>query len=207
MPAAPGRTGAWKCCTLSSMGRWTRTPVGSALRRVPWVRCGGWPIASSPTCAARCRSDGLPSACGPIRRGCWRSAQPADSQRINLKCYAPALYHGVADVEVQLVADPGFGEAFAVALGPDVARGRQLGEHGLQRLLTLPFQARRRLGVAPLVLARATALGFGCLRRRRVGRVALRLLARLDPGRIARHMAEDVIAQPRADQLLMDPLG
>src|SRR3954453_24053051 len=91
MPAAPGRTGAWKCCTLSSMGRWTRTPVGSARRRVPWVRCGGWPIASSPTCAARCRSDGLPSACAPIRRGCWRSAQPADSQRINLKCHAPAL--------------------------------------------------------------------------------------------------------------------
>src|SRR3954466_1135095 len=91
MPAAPGRTGAWKCCTLSSMGRWTRTPVGSARRRGPWGRCGGWAIASSPTCAARCRSDGLPSACAPIRRGCWRSAQPADSQRINLKCHAPAL--------------------------------------------------------------------------------------------------------------------
>src|SRR4051812_14354358 len=91
MPAAPGRTGAWKCCTLSSMGRWTRTPVGLAPRRGPWAPCGGWPIASSPTCAARCRSDGLPSACEPIRRGCWRSAQPAASHRINLKCHAPAL--------------------------------------------------------------------------------------------------------------------
>src|SRR3954465_9671258 len=104
MPAAPGRTGAWKCCTLSSMGRWTRTPVGSALRRVPWVRCGGVPIASSPTCAARCRSDGLPSACGPIRRGCWRSAQPADSQRINLKCHAPALTPALAEDSPQHVA-------------------------------------------------------------------------------------------------------
>src|SRR3954471_13374972 len=82
MPAAPGRTGAWKCCTLSSMGRWTRTPVGSARRRVPWVRCGGWPIASSPTCAARCRSDGLPSACGPIRRG-YEGQKSGQSQRVD----------------------------------------------------------------------------------------------------------------------------
>src|SRR3954453_14000862 len=91
MPAAPGRTGAWKCCTLSSMGRWMRMPARSAPRRASWARCDGWPIASSPTCAARCRSDGLPSACGPTRRACWISAQPADSQRINLKCHAPAL--------------------------------------------------------------------------------------------------------------------
>src|SRR3954451_1508313 len=105
MPAAPGRTGAWKCCTLSSMGRWTRTPVGSALRRVPWVRCGGWPIASSPTCAARCRSDGLPSACGPIRRGCWSSAQPADSQRINLKCHAPALPGNATTEQIEASID------------------------------------------------------------------------------------------------------
>src|SRR4051794_24480359 len=92
MPAAPGRTGAWRRCIMSSMSPWTRMPVASASLRPPWARCGDWPTGSSPSCGGRCRSGGSPSACEPIRRGCWRSAQPADNQQIKLKCHAPALF-------------------------------------------------------------------------------------------------------------------
>src|SRR5271156_7024993 len=59
---------------------------------------------------------------------------------------------------MQFVADPGFLVALAVLLGADIARGGQIGEHLIEVLRGLPFEARR-LGFWPfLVLARASAL-------------------------------------------------
>ena len=62
------------------------------------------------------------------------------------------------DIQMQFVADPGFLVALAVLLGADIARGGQIGEHLIEVLRGLPFEARR-LGFWPfLVLARASAL-------------------------------------------------
>src|SRR6516164_1477020 len=114
---------------------------------------------------------------------------------------------GLADIEMQLVADPRTGEALGVALEADIARGRQFGAHFGDGLGALAFQPGGRLGGRGFTLARAPAARLGCRWRRLVRWPALWLLARLDLGGIARQMAEEVLSQAMTDQLLMHPLG
>src|SRR5208337_2157593 len=74
------------------------------------------------------------------------------------------------DIQMQFVADPGFLVALAVLLGADIARGGQVGEHLIEVLRGLPFEAGR-LGFWPfLVLARASALArrLSAIGRRRI---------------------------------------
>ena len=107
------------------------------------------------------------------------------------------------DIEMQLVADPGFLVALAVLLAADIARGGQIGEHLIEVLRGLPFEPRR-LGLWPfLVLARASALARrrGAIGRRRIVVLVVRLflgrlLARLDLGGVARDHPDDVSWTP-----------
>ena len=115
---------------------------------------------------------------------------------------------------MQFVADPGFLVALAVLLGADIARGGQIGEHLIEVLRGLPFEARR-LGFWPfLVLARASALArrLSAIGRRRillfVVRLRLdRLLARLDLGGVARDHADDAPAERALDQRRVHLVG
>ena len=84
------------------------------------------------------------------------------------------------DIQTESVADPGFLVALAVLLGADIARGGQIGEHLIEVLRGLPFEARR-LGFWPfLVLARASPLArrLSAIGRRRIPLIVVRL--RLD---------------------------
>src|SRR5271165_5117799 len=118
------------------------------------------------------------------------------------------------DIQMQFVADPGFLVALAVLLGADIARGGQIGEHLIEVLRGLPFEARR-LGFWPfLVLARASALArrLSAIGRRRillfVVRLRLdRLLARLDLGGVARDHADDAPAERALDQRRVHLVG
>ena len=115
---------------------------------------------------------------------------------------------------MQFVADPGFLVALAVLLGVDIARGGQIGEHLIEVLRGLPFEARR-LGFWPfLVLARASALArrLSAIGRRRIPLIVVRLrldrlLARLDLGRVARDHADDAPAERALDQRRVHLVG
>src|SRR5277367_7175105 len=103
---------------------------------------------------------------------------------------------------MQFVADPGF----LVALGADIARGGQIGEHLIEFLRGLPFEPRR-LGLWPLlVLAWASAL---TCRPNAIGRRGVlfvvrlfldRLLACLDLGGVARSGPDDPPTERALDQ-------
>src|SRR5271157_2207370 len=114
---------------------------------------------------------------------------------------------------MQFVADPGFLVAFAILLGADIARGGQIGEHLIEVLRGLPFEARRLWFWPFLVLARASALArrLSAIRRRRillfVVRLRLdRLLVRLDLGGVAR-AADDAPAERALDQRRVHLVG
>src|SRR5215469_9332915 len=113
----------------------------------------------------------------------------------------------LADIEMQLVADPRTGEALGVALEADIAGGRQFSAHFGDRLGALALQPGGRLGGRRFTLARPPAARLGRRWRRLVRWLAPWLLARLDLGGIARQMAKEVFSQTMTDQLLMHPLG
>ena len=105
----------------------------------------------------------------------------------------------IGGIEVQFVADPGLLPALGVALGADITGLRQIGQHPGQGLVRLLRQPARLLGRALFALARAPALArlLGWLRLRG------RSLARRDGGRIARHVADQMVAHGVLDQGLV----
>src|SRR5271165_6056879 len=124
-------------------------------------------------------------------------------------------HHACGDVEMELVAVPGGGEAATVALAAGVAADRQFSQHFLESLRALVLDPGQRLGWRGLALARPAAPARRLGRRRGIAggwrRVdglwfGLGLFARVDLGRIAGDMTEDVAMQSIADELLMNPL-
>src|SRR5271168_1381185 len=115
---------------------------------------------------------------------------------------------GLADIEMELVADPRAGEALGVALEADIAPGRQFRAHFGDGLGALTLQPGGWLRGRHVAFARPPAARLGCRRRRwRVRRPALRLLARIDLRGIARKVAEEVRSETMTDQLLVHPFG
>src|SRR5271165_3823971 len=82
---------------------------------------------------------------------------------------------GLADIEMELVADPRAGEALGVALEADIAPGRQFRAHFGDGLGALTLQPGGWLRGRHVAFARPPAARLGCRRRRwRVRRPALR---------------------------------
>lgn len=111
--------------------------------------------------------------------------------------------HAVGDFQVQLIAQPARREALAIALAADIAALRQIGQHRFDaHAKRLTLQTRAGLGLTHLILAGPVALARGRLGHRcGLGR----RLARLNGGGIARHMADQRIAQLAANRRFMHP--
>src|SRR5689334_4451003 len=103
-------------------------------------------------------------------------------------------HHAGGDIEMELVAVPGGGEAAAVALAAGVAADRQFGEHRVKGLAALAFDPGQRLGWRGLAFSGTPAPTWrlGWRRRivggrRRVGGLwfGLGLFTRIDLGGVA----------------------
>src|SRR5208282_6248669 len=79
-------------------------------------------------------------------------------------------YFPIRGVDVQLIADPGLLVSLGIALDPDIAVPRQLGQHRGQAHAPLAFDPAWRLCRTNLCLAWTATLAFGLLARRRAVR-------------------------------------